>query len=174
MGSTSVTQRTTGEDTRAIEFIAPRTWHYLQEHSAQLDRRASTIYRGRPRFAVFGVGDYSFSPNKVAVSALYKHLTFVQLREYRDKPIVLDDTCCVMASSSESEAAFITKLLSSDLAQSFYGSRIFWDSKRPITTEVLNQLDINALANELFPQHHLTLEWNSARMQNASGQTSLF
>ena len=38
---------------------APTTWRYLTEHGAQLDKRASCIYRGQPRFAAFRVGAYT-------------------------------------------------------------------------------------------------------------------
>src|SRR5439155_21654209 len=55
-----VTQRAIGQDTGEIQAHAPKTWGYLQRHATLLDRRSSSIYRDRPRFSVFGVGDYSF------------------------------------------------------------------------------------------------------------------
>src|SRR5262249_45905367 len=56
-----ITQKAIATDTEPIRQLAPETWKYLQRHGARLDRRASTIYRNRPRVAVFGVGDYTFS-----------------------------------------------------------------------------------------------------------------
>ena len=59
-----VTQKTTGENTALIEAKAPKTWKYLLDHANALDTRGSSIYRKRPRFSVFGIGDYAFSPGK--------------------------------------------------------------------------------------------------------------
>jgi hypothetical protein len=56
-----VTQKTIGEDTASIRYTAPRTWTYLLDHSQLLDKRRSSVYKGRPRFSIFGVGEYSFS-----------------------------------------------------------------------------------------------------------------
>lgn len=58
-----VTQRSIGEDTRWIKDRAPKTWQYLERHADLLDRRASSIYRERPRFSVFGIGEYTFTPS---------------------------------------------------------------------------------------------------------------
>jgi hypothetical protein len=71
-----VTQRRVGEDTRTIQRRSPKTWEYLDAHADRLSRRASSIYRNRPPFSIFGVGEYSFSPWKVAISGLYKKLEF--------------------------------------------------------------------------------------------------
>lgn len=51
-----VAQRTVGEDTSGIAREAPYTWRYLQSYAHLLDRRASSIYRNRPRFSIFCVG----------------------------------------------------------------------------------------------------------------------
>src|SRR3972149_5114284 len=56
-----VPQRCVSDDTNAIRETAPSTWDYLVHHGAMLDRRASSIYRKRARFAVFGVGSSTFS-----------------------------------------------------------------------------------------------------------------
>ena len=71
-----VTQTCVGEETSTIRERAPRTWAYLEAHGAALDRRGSSIYRGRPRFSIFGVGEYTFAPWKVAISGFYKRLAF--------------------------------------------------------------------------------------------------
>ena len=55
-------QRFVGDDTLQLEQAAPRTWRYLLDHAEQLDARRSSIYRRQPRFAVFGVGQYTFAP----------------------------------------------------------------------------------------------------------------
>lgn len=144
-----VTQRTVGGDTSAIESCAPKTWDYLQSHAQHLDRRASSIYRSRPRFSVFGVGPYSFTPAKVAISGFYKKLTFTEVGTHCGKPIVLDDTCYFLPCYGDREARYLTCLLNSDVARELLSAFIFWDSKRPITTDVLRQVDLLALATEL-------------------------
>jgi hypothetical protein len=143
-----VTQTTVRDQTDDIRERAPRTWAYLQSHADLLNRRASSIYRKRPPFSVFGVGGYSFAPWKVAISGFYKKLAFVAVGPRRGKPVVLDDTSYFLACRTEGEAEYLTSLLNSPIAKSFYGAFVFWDSKRPITIELLRRLDIRRLANE--------------------------
>jgi hypothetical protein len=144
-----VTQRAIGEETAGIAAIAPKTWRYLLGHAEHLDKRASSIYRKRSRFSVFGVGDYSFAAWKVAISGLYKKLQFRVLGPIRERPVVLDDTCYFVPCQSEEEAGLLFSLLDSETAKEFFNSLIFWDSKRPITADVLRQLDLGRLADEL-------------------------
>jgi hypothetical protein len=144
-----VTQRSVGDSTLPIKLRAPKTWAYLNEHSNFLDNRKSTIYKNRPRFSVFGVGEYSFAPWKVAVSGMYKRLNFVVIGPYAGKPTVLDDTCYFIPCQSKEESELIAYLLNSEIAQQFFQAFIFWDAKRPITAKILRQLDLFALAREL-------------------------
>jgi len=144
-----VTQRTVGEDTTPIKDSAPRTWGYLHRHADRLDRRASSIYRKRPRFSVFGVGPYSFTPAKVAISALHKRLLFTEVGALSGKPVVLDDTSCFLPCYGEHEARYVASLLNSEIAREFFSAFVFWDAKRPITIDILGQLDLLALASEL-------------------------
>ncbi len=144
-----VTQRKPGDDTEAIRKTAPRTWDYLLQHGSVLDRRQSIIYQKRPRFSVFGVGDYTFSPWKVAISGLYKNCRFVVIGKYKNKPVVLDDTCYSIPCSSEEEAVFACHLLNSDITKRFLHSLVFFDAKRPITIDVLNRIDLKRVAERL-------------------------
>jgi hypothetical protein len=144
-----VTQRRPGDDTKDISRTAPKTWSYLQRHADVLDRRQSIIYQKRSRFSVFGVGDYTFSPFKVAVSGLYKNCRFEVVGRYQNKPVVLDDTCYFVPCSSEQEASFVTLLLNSDLAQRFLHALVFYDAKRPVTIDVLNRIDLKRIAERL-------------------------
>jgi hypothetical protein len=144
-----VPQRAVADDTQEIRKRAPKTWQYLQEHGEALDRRASSIYRNRPRFAVFGVGEYSFAPWKVAVSGFYKDLRFRTVGRHAGKPMVLDDTAYFVACQTEAEARYVASLLGSEAAREFYSALIFWDAKRPITVEVLRRLDLVALGREM-------------------------
>jgi hypothetical protein len=144
-----VTQRSVGEDTCRLRRTAPHTWEYLCSHRDRLDRRASSIYNGRPPFSIFGVGDYSFAPWKVAVSGLYKRLAFRKVGPWNGRPAMLDDTAYFLPCTNEQLADLLLALLRSQPAQEFLQSLIFWDSKRPITVEVLRQIDLAALAQEL-------------------------
>ena len=147
-----VTQRRPSDVTSIIETLAPKTWAYLERHSTVLDNRKSIIYKKRPRFSIFGVGDYTFSPWKVAVSGLYKNCSFQVVGRYRGKPIVLDDTCCFIPCASESEATFVCELLNSDICQRFLRALVFFDAKRPITIDILNRVNLLQIACRLGRQ----------------------
>ena len=144
-----VPQRFVGEDTSLIERRAPQTWSYLESHSDLLQARASSIYRNRPKFSIFGVGEYSFAPWKVAISGFYKDMNFVAIGPSSGKPVVLDDTCYFMPCRTQDEAVSIAEMLNSQIAREFFSSFVFWDSKRPVTVELLRRLDLVALAREL-------------------------
>jgi len=162
-----VPQRAVGDDTRVIEERAPKTWRYLMEHAAALDRRGSSIYRKRPRFSVFGVGDYTFAPWKVAISGFYKRLKFAVLGTSAGKPTVLDDTCYFVPCQSEPEARCVASLLNSDACREFFSAFIFWDAKRPITVDLLRRLDVMALAAELGSGEELArILAKSSRVRN--------
>lgn len=144
-----VTQRRIGEETASIEVRAPKTWSYLCRNSNILDSRGSRIYSNQPRFCVFGVGDYSFAPWKVAISGFYKKLVFKVVGPYEGKPVVFDDTCYFISCATAEEAQFLCSMLNSQPAQEFYSAFVFWDMKRPITVELLRRLDLLALAREI-------------------------
>jgi len=147
--SVLLTQKHTGDGTSEIEYLAPKTWRYLMRHEKALDGRKSSIYRNRPRFCVFGIGLYSFAPWKVAVSGLYKKLSFVVISPHEKRPVMVDDTCYSIPCHSKKEAMLLAELLSSEPATEFYKSLIFQDSKRPVTIDVLRRLSIFDLARDL-------------------------
>jgi len=144
-----VTQRCIGEQTASIAERAPKTWHYLQRHRTLFDKRGSSIYRGKPEFSIFGVGDYTFSPWKIAISGMYKNLRFVKIGPFQTQPVVFDDTTNFIPCPSEAAAKMLLTLLDSDEARVFYKSFIFWDAKRPITVDLLGRLSIHSLAEHL-------------------------
>jgi hypothetical protein len=144
-----VPQRAIGDDTRAIAGCAPRTWDYLTSHAPLLDRRGSSIYRKRPPFSIFGVGDYSFAPWKVAISGFYKNLRFMAVGPASGRPVVLDDTSYFLPCQTRPQAELLARLLNSPSAQEFYSAFVFWDAKRPITADLLRRLDLRRLAEEL-------------------------
>ncbi len=143
-----VTQQTVGQDTAEIEKHSPKLWDYLNAHAGLLSKRGSSIYRNRPAFSIFGVGEYSFAPWKVAISGFYKKLAFKPIGPYRGKPVVLDDTSYFLPCRSKAQADCISDLLNSPAAQAFYRAFVFWDAKRPITADLLRRLDLRRLAEE--------------------------
>lgn len=144
-----VTQRKIGDETAQIERIAPRTWSYLTSHRGLLDKRGSVIYRGKPPFSIFGVGEYAFEPWKVAISGFYKRLAFQIIPPHDGKPVMVDDTVYFLGCSSEAEASFLHEIVSSDIAKGALESMVFWNDKRPITVDLLKRLNLAALAEAL-------------------------
>ncbi len=144
-----LTQRRVTDSTDGLQETAPKTWRYLLDHAAQLDRRGSSIYAKRARFSVFGIGDYTFTPAKVAISGLYKSLQFQAVGTSGGKPIVVDDTCYFIPCESKAEAEFFADLLNSETAQRFISAIVFTDAKRPVTIDVLRRVDLKKLAEHL-------------------------
>jgi hypothetical protein len=144
-----VTQQKIGEPTKDIAQRAPLTWDYLQEHGALLDARRSVIYKKKPRFAIFGVGHYSFLPWKVAISGFAAKIQFYVFGPVEGRATVFDDTCNFLSFQSQESARFICRLLNSKPARDFYSSLVFWDAKRPMTISLLSQLDLVKLAAQL-------------------------
>ena len=150
-----VPQQSINHDLVDLADRSPVTWAYLASHAELLDRRRSSIYRNRPRFSIFGVGPYTFSPWKVAISGFYKRLEFRVVGPWQDKPVVFDDTVYFLSCQDRDEAEYIASLLNSMRAKEFYESFVFWDSKRPITVDVLKRLDLLLLAQELGTEDRL-------------------
>jgi len=164
-----VPQRRAGDETSSMSIDAPLTWAYLTKHEHLFTRRRSSIYRGRPKFAVFGVGDYSFSPWKVAVSGFYANFHFSVIGPKEGKPPVFDDTVYFLPCKVRDEADFIAGMLNSPLAQRFFSSYVFWDAKRPVTTALLRLIDVRKLAQALGVEDRL-LDYRSASLGGAQQQ----
>src|SRR5579871_3397469 len=144
-----ITQTAVGGDTGQLRSLFPRAWHYLEQHKPLFVQRKSSIYRGQPDYRLFGIGEYSFAPYKVAISGLHKEINFAKVSPYRGKPIFVDDTCYFVGSENEAEADLLQELLNSDIVRSYLQSGIFEDNKRPITAETLNRLDIKKVAEAM-------------------------
>ncbi len=144
-----VPHRSMAESSHELRSRAPRAWQYLTSHERILEARASSVYKKRPKFSVFGIGPYSFAPWKVAISGLYKSLRFTKIGPLDGQPILLDDTCYFFPCDNEEECRSLYELVSSPLARAFWSSLVFWDSKRPITAKLLNLLDLASLAKKM-------------------------
>ncbi len=146
---TIITQTKVGQDTSYIKLKYPQIFNYLQKHKQYFERRKSSIYKGKPNFSIFGIGDYSFSKYKVAISGLYKTSSFSLILPFDEKPLMLDDTCYFLGFDNIEFAAYTTILLNSAKAREFLLSITFNDAKRTFTKEILMRIDLFKLTKHI-------------------------
>lgn len=146
-----ITQKKVGEDTTYLEEKYPKLWKYLVQNSQFLDGRKSIIYKKAPKFAIFGIGDYSFKPFKVGISGFYKIPIFSLIYNTLDieKSIMLDDTCYFIGFDTYLDAYITMKLLNTDKVRKFLLSIAFLESKRPYTKEILMRLSLKKITNSI-------------------------
>lgn len=149
---TIVTQKKVGQDTKYIKSDYPKTHHYLSEHQSNFEARKSSIYKNKPLFSIFGIGDYSFKPFKVAISGLYKTFHFTLILPQNNKPVMLDDTCYLIGFDKIEFAVYALMLLNSDSTMQFLQSVTFADAKRTFTKDVLMRIDLLELAKNINKQ----------------------
>ena len=146
---TIVTQKKIGQETNYIKTEYPKTYQYLARHQASFNARKSSIYRNKPLFSIFGVGDYSFKPFKVAISGFYKTFHFTLILPQHNKPVMLDDTCYLIGFDKIEFAVYSLMLLNSNAAVHFLQSVTFPDAKRTFTKDVLMRIDLLELAKHI-------------------------
>ncbi|MFN8259669.1 MAG: hypothetical protein U0X41_01895 [Chitinophagales bacterium] len=146
---TIVTQKKVGQETKYIKTEYPKTYQYLSEHQANFDARKSSIYNNKPLFSIFGIGDYSFKPFKVAISGLYKTFHFTLILPQDNKPVMLDDTCYLIGFDKIEFAVYALILLNSNMTVQFLQSVTFPDAKRTFTKDVLMRIDLLELAKQI-------------------------
>jgi hypothetical protein len=144
---TIVTQKKVGQETKFIKDDYPKTYQYLTEHQSFFADRKSSIYNNKPAFSIFGIGDYSFKPYKVAISGLYKTFHFTLILPQNEKPVMLDDTCYLIGFDKIEFAVYALILLNSEMTMQFLQSITFADAKRTFTKDVLMRIDLSALSN---------------------------
>lgn len=146
---TIVTQTKVGQETSYIQHLYPETYSYLKKNISKFQARKSSIYNGKPSFSIFGIGDYSFKPFKVAISGLYKTYHFTLVLPQNDKPVMLDDTCYFIGFDKIEYAVYAIILLNSKTTEAFFKSITFSDAKRVFTKDLLMRLDLLNLATEI-------------------------
>lgn len=144
-----VTQKKAREETKHLEHDAPKTWEYLTDNAELFEKRKSSIYKGAPKFSMFGVGDYSYSKYKVGVSGFYKHPLFSVLYSDDGKPVMTDDTSYFIGFNEYDMAYVAMLLLNSEKVQDFLTSIAFLDAKRPYTKKVLERIDFDKIVGSL-------------------------
>ena len=152
---TIITQKRIGEETSQILEKLPKTRAYLHRHKEHFFNRKSSIYNGKPMFSIFGIGDYSFKPYKVAISGLYKQTKFTLVKP-NGTALLLDDTCYFIGFDTIEEAQEIQKLLNQSETQEFIESFMFTDAKRAITKDLLMRIGF-ANHSVYRPKRQITL-----------------
>ena len=143
---TIVTQTKVGQETSYIQHLYPETYTYLKKNISSFQARKSSIYNGKPLFSIFGIGDYSFKPFKVAISGLYKTYHFTLVMPQNNKAVMLDDTCYFIGFDKIEYAVYALILLNSKITEAFLKSITFSDAKRVFTKDLLMRLDLLNLA----------------------------
>ena len=154
---TIVTQRKVGQETTYIKTNFPKTYQYLVDHKDYFESRKSSIYNNKPSFSIFGIGDYSFKPFKVAISGLYKTYHFTLVLPQDNKPVMLDDTCYFIGFDNIEFAVYTLLLLNSDNTKKLLKSITFPDAKRTFTKDLLMRIDLLALSTTV-QLNELTIE----------------
>lgn len=177
--TTIVTQKKIGQDTSYIKREFPRTYEYLNSNRAYFNKRKSSIYKGKPPFSIFGIGDYSFAKYKVAISGMYKRTTFSLVLPENGKPLMLDDTCYFIGFDTLKKAQVAQKILNSLIVQDFLKAIIFPDAKRPITKDILMRIDIQKAYHLIQLEKGIPKEWEAFETvlkneNNISNQITLF
>ncbi len=148
---TIITQKKIGQETNYIQDSLPLTHQYLNSHKEFFDKRKSSIYKGKPKFSIFGIGDYSFAKYKIGISGFYKSTHFTLISPNDSKTIMLDDTCYFIGFDDLKMAQIAHCLVNSDLVQKFLKSIIFLDSKRSINKDTLMRINFEtAFENYAF------------------------
>ncbi len=144
-----LTQRSLKDETDSIADNYPQLWNYLLSHSDYLDNRKSAIYNKRPRFSIFGIGDYAFKPFKIGISGFYKKPNFSLIFPIESKPVMLDDTCYYLYFDEFPDSFFTWVLLNTNSTKNLLSSLVFLDAKRPYTKEVLMRINLLKLTELL-------------------------
>ena len=142
---TIITQNRIGQETKYIKEQYTKTYNYLLSNIEHFNKRKSSIYKGKPLFSIFGIGDYSFKPYKVAISGMYKATKFSLVTTSNDKPIMLDDTCYFIGFDTLMEAEITQFLLNIETTQQFIQSIAFTDAKRMITKDLLMRIGLTEI-----------------------------
>ncbi len=150
---TIVTQNKVGQETNYIRHQFPATYQYLNKHLQIFQSRKSSIYKGKPLFSIFGIGDYSFKPYKVAISGLYKTFHFTLVLPQNNKPVMLDDTCYFIGFENLEFAVYSIILLNSPHTEKLLKSITFSDAKRVFTKDVLMRIDLLKLSKTCLMQY---------------------
>ena len=98
------------------------------------------MYRNKPQFSIFGIGEYVFKPYKVAISGVGKSTRFSLIEPIEGKPVVLADTCYFVGFDCSKKALEAWEWLNGRDAQRFLDALVFVGEQRSVTQEHLMRL----------------------------------
>jgi hypothetical protein len=143
-----IPQKKLNEKLPELEQIAPKLWNYLFEHRELFKNRKSRVYQKLPEFSIFGIGDYTFKPWKVAISSMYKEIKFHIIEPYDGKPVLVDDTVYFLGFDTENEAKLVYQKLNSDFARKALQTIVNTSDQRKIKIKILHKLTIERLPSK--------------------------
>lgn len=123
-----------------METQYPKLWKYLADHEEYFAKRKSKIYQNGERFPLYGLGEYSFAPWKVATASMYKRLNFCLVGPAHEKPVFFDDTVYFSSFPSYVQAKEYLDKMKSEKTSRYLVSQIFWDNMRPVNREILESV----------------------------------
>ncbi|MHA1372052.1 MAG: methyltransferase, partial [Promethearchaeota archaeon] len=138
-----------------VDSSTPRLLSYLNSKIEHFKKRKSRVYKNKPVFSIFGIGNYSFKPYKVGVSGFYKDINFSLILPINNKPPMLDDTCYFLSFDDLESAAIVWVVLNTDEIKTFLKSIVFLDSKRPYTKEILMRIDLKTALERIILEKYL-------------------
>jgi len=160
-------QRDLQDDLRDVAEQYPLAWNYLQNHAADFAARKSRIYQKRPPFSLFGIGDYTYRRYKVAISALHSEPVF-RLLPPSPRISIVDDTCYIIATDDEREAAYLLAILTLDCVRDFLMAISYPGDKRRFSKDVLSRVHIPSIDScppKLVDEEVWFLSYRSAILQ---------
>ena len=134
------TQRSLREDPDEYLSDKPKALEYINRKRERFKQRKSKVYLGRSDLSMFGIGDYSFAPYKVAIASMYPDPKFVLVPPINGKPVLLDDTCYFIGFSSIQKAKEAVTYLNSKKVRGFLESIVFPLDKRKYKIKVLQRV----------------------------------
>lgn len=136
-----VYQRNLKDNLERLPEDYPKLYSYLNKYKNQFLDRKSSIFKNKPAFTVFGIGDYTHLPYKVAIGGLYSEPVF-RLLVPTSRPVVVDDTSYMLTTCNYEEAIYLLVILSLDCTHDFLLSISHPSDKRRFSKEVLSRIMI--------------------------------
>ncbi|HDY72897.1 MAG TPA: hypothetical protein ENH90_01940 [bacterium] len=126
----------------------PLTYKYLYKFKNNLLQRASSWFKikGFPFYSIFGVGDYSFAPYKVAWCCMTYAPNFMVVSEVNDdligkKKVMPDNTIGYFSTSDKDEAQYLCALMNSKIVSEMLENRSS-KSKWGISINMVNNIPV--------------------------------
>jgi hypothetical protein len=124
----------------------PKLYSYLNKYKDQFLNRKSSIFKNKPVFTVFGIGDYTHLPYKVAIGGMYSEPNF-RLLEPTPRPVVVDDTSYMLTTNDYEEAIYLLAILNLDCTRDFLLSISHPSDKRRFSKDILSRVLLPPVTN---------------------------